>query len=340
MGFQINLPYSIESYKPVKIRINYTWKDPSQVIPSCELPSTNTYAVPDDEEGSEVEYGNECGDNIDIEHDPFLPWQETPSKSNLDAEIISIKSSLGPAEPETKSTSSPACNGDDDDALLSGDYSVALAGGAVYPNPDERPKGASPFSCPHSMDHSTINKSQRIVTQLHSPVQGTNKAEGTETSNPTWCSRFANDISECPPSNPNAYVFKSVSLNTNLPDHSTTMEKAVDKPATAPVEPTPSSSTSTYTCGTKRKFGDFCDTQNLDRQDLPDAQPQEILPAVDTATENEYSHPQKRAKSSGVHQPSRIAVYARYAATAITGAIVGGVGTVIALASLPPGYFD
>ncbi|EFQ99562.1 hypothetical protein MGYG_02574 [Nannizzia gypsea CBS 118893] len=330
-----------ESFKPVKIRIEYTWKNPSRVIPSCELPSTNTYTVPEDEEDSEVESGDECGDIIDVEHDPFLPWQEAPSKLNLDGEIISIKSSLGPVEPETESISSPAGDDDDCEALLPDDFSLALVGSAIYPTPDERPTGASPFSYPHSMGHSGTEKPQGIGAQLHTPFPRNHQTEVTETSNTPWYSRFtSNDFMECPPPNPYTYELKPAPPNANAPDHSTMTMKAVEKPITDQVEPTLSFPTSTNTCGTKRKLGNLCDTKDLDSQDLPDAQPQETFPATDTATNNEFSPPPKRAKSSNPHQPSRIAVYARYAATAITGAIVGGVGTVVALASLPPGYFD
>jgi hypothetical protein len=65
-------------------------------------------------------------------------------------------------------------------------------------------------------------------------------------------------------------------------------------------------------------------TEPLTR-DLADAFPSDDAP----------TRPKKRVKTT--HRSNNVA---RYAATAVVGAVLGGVGTVMALAALPTGFFE
>ncbi|KGQ01629.1 hypothetical protein PAAG_11611 [Paracoccidioides lutzii Pb01] len=95
---------------------------------------------------------------------------------------------------------------------------------------------------------------------------------------------------------------------------------------------------------------------------LPDAQPQHIIPPPSTLTsasnsqsthsvvdkqegqdppsateQSEITPPQKKVKTEP--SPDRGSNFARYAASALVGAAVGGIGVVAALAALPPDFF-
>ncbi|EFE32520.1 uncharacterized protein ARB_00705 [Trichophyton benhamiae CBS 112371] len=309
----------------VKIRISYTWNDPSKAIPSCELPATNTYAVPDDDEDSEVQSENGGSQILDAEHDPSFQWQTTPLQPKSGADIISIKSSPDPAEREADISSTRACR----DSATGPWFSRA-----PYPA-GERPFGLRPYIQPHSTGRPPVGNIPDINYQCHVPFLGRQPLTFTEIHDP-----FRRQLSHL-----NTYGLPLQPAPTqNEPSHNSLTKENLDKLAkkttTKQVGPTPSSPTSSHACGTKRKFDDLCAAEAIDGEILPDAQPQENLPVNDTTEEIEYNPPQKRAKSSNAEQPSRIAVFARYAATAITGAVLGGVGTVVALASLPPGFFD
>ncbi|EZF14302.1 hypothetical protein H112_06123 [Trichophyton rubrum D6] len=314
-----------DSYKPVKIRISYTWNDPSEAIPSCELPATNTYTVPDDEEGSEAQSENGGSHILDAEHDPSFQCQTTPLQPKSGADIISIKSSPDPAERETDISSTRACR----DSATGPWYSRA-----PYPG-GERPVGPWPYIHSHSTGRPTVDKIPDINDQCHVPFLGKQPLTFPEIHN-----QFRRQL---PPLNTYALPLELAPARVHPSRNSLTKEnldKLAEKATTKQVGPIPSSPTSSHACGTKRKFDDLCAAEAIDGEILPDAQPQKNLPGNDTTEEIEYNPPQKRAKSSNAEQPSRLGVFARYAATAITGAVLGGVGTVVALASLPPGYFD
>ncbi|WEW60218.1 hypothetical protein PRK78_005703 [Emydomyces testavorans] len=115
----------------------------------------------------------------------------------------------------------------------------------------------------------------------------------------------------------------------------------------------------------KRKFDEteIPTTQSTDMNGnsdiFPDAQPRDIIVPetirpdsllVETAPTSskrlekasiasEMERPAKRVKTVN-KQPSRMRSVARYAATAVAGAVVGSIGAVAVLASLPPDYFN
>ncbi|EZF35468.1 hypothetical protein H109_04354 [Trichophyton interdigitale MR816] len=316
-----------DSYKPVKIRITYTWNDPSEAIPSCELPATNTYAVPDDEEDSEVQSQNGGSQILDVEHDTSSQWQTTPLQPKSGADIISIKSSPDPAEREPDISSTRACLG---------------SATRLWPIYDPYPLGERPVSpWPHSHSHPTGRPAANRFPDMNNPFhRHALFSQNPLTTHPEICG--SSGKLRLLPTGLTAYSSESVSVldSSSRPLTKENLDELAKKTATKQVEPTQSPPTNPHPRGTKRKFEDLCAAETPDGEILPDAQPQENLPGNDTAEETEYSPPQKRAKPSGAEQPSRVAVFARYAATAITGAVFGGVGTVVALASLPPGFFD
>ncbi|KAI1933367.1 hypothetical protein LOZ66_006494 [Ophidiomyces ophidiicola] len=93
----------------------------------------------------------------------------------------------------------------------------------------------------------------------------------------------------------------------------------------------------------------------LSSEEMPNAQPKANLPSslhletqLEATNDSDISsipssrHTRKRARISEIgHQPeSGVQNLARYAITAAAGAIVGGVGVIIGLASLPPDFFN
>ncbi|RJE22671.1 FHA domain protein [Aspergillus sclerotialis] len=80
-------------------------------------------------------------------------------------------------------------------------------------------------------------------------------------------------------------------------------------------------------------------SQLSDLQPIKDTQPKQNA----ASSRHKDQPPRKRAKTgkrSRVEKKSRKGSVARYATTALVGALVGGLGTIAALASLPPEYFQ
>jgi hypothetical protein len=68
---------------------------------------------------------------------------------------------------------------------------------------------------------------------------------------------------------------------------------------------------------------------------LTESQIQSLISPPSDGPEEPATRPKKRVKTT--HRSSNVA---RYAATAVVGAVLGGVGTVMALAALPTGFFE
>ncbi|KAM5429585.1 hypothetical protein McanCB21832_007527 [Microsporum canis] len=338
-----------ESFKPVKIRIGVTWENNSPVTPSCDAPATNTFAVPEDGEDSDVE--NKCDGNASIENDAFIPWQDI--SSNSDAGIISIRSSPEPAGFETEITSSQASKDADDDKLPSNYQNITLTENPELAAsiPAREPfcfpivEGNLNCNAPPMNGHGLVtafdfsNPPAQMSTEKNQTLALEDSHFGSSLTARPWTTseNINEDFTEYSSSDPYPLLVKADYLEQRgVPQHFTPMGKVV-KPRDAQAH---SYAANLSTCSTKRKFSDSCFAEHEESQDLPDAQPRETFTMAESIKDCEDERPRKRVKIIEAHQSSPAAVFARYAATAITGAVVGGIGAVIALASLPPNFFD
>ncbi|KAK2857317.1 hypothetical protein FQN49_004817 [Arthroderma sp. PD_2] len=325
-----------ESFDPVKLRVGIAWDKSSRVITSCETPPTNTFAVPEVEEESEAEHNYDSIE--DIEHDIPMSWQDM-SSSVSNAGVISVRSSLGPADyVETEGTSSQMSK--------EADHAKILSDAATRIAPFDLPQTPDPWDPPL-----TATNAPTCVTQGFSGLYPASEpsrrilAGIDEAGKPLFCDDIpSEERAPSPPIDtvevlphsfvPPPFVSRPLTETTEAHLHATNPTGAerltAEKPGFA---------ASANASSTKRKFDDSSVGEEQDSQDLPDAQPQEALPTPEGLEEKDEP-PRKRVKISKPRQLSRTTVFVRYAATAITGAVVGGVGAVVALASLPPNFFD